>query len=164
MKHILAVTLGSAIVLGASLVPSPKLPTPLGEPILVPPPPSRVLHEYMIASEAERVGLDTLLAIAISRHENPASDPKVWSYNDCCVGLMQINVYYWDRRFLEDCGERSLYDPRTNACYGVRIFLWHLGEESGDTLRALEAYSGFARHYVRRVLARREELETLDQS
>lgn len=132
---------------------------PLGEPILVPPPTSRVIHEYMIASEARRAGLDTSLAIAISRWENPQSDPRVWSYNGCCVGLMQVNVYYWDGIYSEDCGERGLYDPRTNACYGVRIFLWHLAQESGDTLRALAAYSGFARGYVKRVLERKATLE-----
>jgi len=71
-----------------------------------------------------RVGLDTTLAIAISRRENPRSAPRAWSYNDCCVGLMQVNVKYkgtgWLGKFVEECGGGSLvedmYDPRINAC------------------------------------------------
>ena len=168
MKHILAVTLGSAIVFGASLRIPAEVVLPIAQPLYVAAPSLRSLHEYIIASEATRVGLDTLLAIAISRHENPNSDPKFWSYNDCCVGLLQVNVLYkgsgWLNIFYEECEggatPEELYDPRTNACYGVRIFLWHLGEESGDTLRALAAYSGYARGYVRRVLVQRDGLVT----
>ena len=156
MKYLLVLALGLLVAFVS--VPRPPASLPVTLPIYALSPTARTLHEYMIADEAARVGLDTLLAIAISRHENPASDPRVWSYNDCCVGLMQINVYYWDGRFHEQCGTLGLYDPRTNACYGVRIFLWHLGEESGDTLRALAAYSGYARGYVRRVLAQRAGL------
>ena len=141
----------------------PPAPLPEALPLYAVSPSPRSLHEYFIADEARRAGLDTLLAIAISRWENPDSDPTIWSWNDCCVGLMQVNVYYWEHSFVDECGTRDLYDPRTNACFGVRIFLWHLQDEAGDTLRALAAYSGYARGYVRRVLDRRALLALEDQ-
>lgn len=155
MRALIVAALGLSLL--ALWEPTPE-PLPVAPVIKVPPPPSRALHEYIIAREAERVGLDTTLAVAISRWENPKSDPRAWSPNGCCVGLMQVNVSYWHGSYDQQCGT-ELYNPRVNACYGVRIFLWHLQQEAQDTLRALAAYSGYARNYVARVLARRADLE-----
>ena len=166
LRPVVVAFVGLILVLMAGGALSPPLPLPVAPPLVAVLPTAHAFHEYVIAREAERVGLDTALAIAISRRENPRSDLRAWSYNDCCVGLMQINVKYkgtgWLGKFVQECrgGDvvEDMYDPRINACYGVRIFVWHLGEEHGDTTTALGAYSGFARRYAERVLAEQAKL------
>ena len=86
------------------------------------------------------INIDTVLAISHTEHWT--GKPGAWSRSGCCVGIMQVNVRQWYGSFHTECGGSDLFDPRTNACYGVLIWRHHLRECGGDGDCALRAYVG----------------------
>jgi len=99
-------------------------------------------RDIAVREAAIRWGMDVDTALAISHTENWTGKPGAWSRTGCCVGIMQVNVRQWYGRFHTECGGSDLFDPRTNACYGVLIWRHHLRECGGDGDCALRAYVG----------------------
>ena len=99
-------------------------------------------RDTAVREAAIRWGVNVDTALAISHTENWTGIPGVWSRTGCCVGIMQVNVRQWYGRFHTACGGSDLFDPRTNACYGVLIWRHHLRECGGDGDCALRAYVG----------------------
>lgn len=113
-----------------------------------------------VRHEAMRWGIDPELALAVSLVENWSGRPDAVSRVGA-VGIMQVMPTVWTGRFDRECGH-DLYDPRTNACYGVLILAFYLGNCRGDTDCALARYNGAitpskAVRYQQLVAARRGE-------
>jgi soluble lytic murein transglycosylase-like protein len=110
-------------------------------------------RDRVVAQEARRAGVSPALAVAVSHVENWSGDRFAISRTGCCLGVMQVNVSVWSKAFLEECGEHSLTDVRTNACVGVMI-LRHYLHRTRSTHQALAAYYGEpwdGARYVRKV-------------
>ena len=99
-------------------------------------------RDTAVREAAIRWGVNVDTALAISHTENWTGIPGAWSRTGCCVGIMQVNVRQWYGRFHTECGGSDLFDPRTNACYGMLIWRHHLSECGGDGDCALRAYVG----------------------
>jgi soluble lytic murein transglycosylase-like protein len=97
-------------------------------------------RDSLVAQEAHRAGVPTLLAVAVSHVENPDGDSLAVSRAGA-VGLMQVNPRVWRTAFLAECGVGSLLGRRRNACVGVRVLLRYIGRETSID-RALRAYNG----------------------
>ncbi len=118
-------------------------PTPFASPIVVADTLSSDARRDMAVREAAiRWGVNVDTALAISHTENWRGIPGAWSRTGCCVGIMQVNVGYWYGKFNTECAGSDLFDPRTNACYGVLIWRHHLRECGGVGDCALRAYVG----------------------
>lgn len=118
-------------------------PMALASPIVVADTLSSDAHRDIAVREAAtRWGMNVDTVLAISHTENWTGKPGAWSRSGCCVGIMQVNVRQWYGKFHTECGGSDLFDPRTNACYGVLIWLHHLRECGGDGDCALRAYVG----------------------
>ena len=134
----------AALIVGGSV-----RPMPLASPIVVADTLSSDARRNMAVREAAiRWGVNVDTALAISHVENWRGIPGAWSRTGCCVGVMQVNVGYWYGKFHKECGGSDLFDPRTNACYGVLIWRHHLGECGGDGDCALRAYVGQHRNRI----------------
>ena len=118
-------------------------PIAFASPIVVTDTLSSDAHRDIAVREAAiRWGINVDTALAISHTENWTGKPDAWSRTGCCIGIMQVNVRRWYGRFHTECGGSDLFDPRTNACYGVLIWRHHLRECGGDGDCALRAYVG----------------------
>ena len=123
-------------------------PIPFASPIVVTDTlSSDARRDIAVREAAIRWGIDVDTALAISHTENWTGKPGAWSRTGCCVGIMQVNVRQWYGKFHTECGGSDLFDPRTNACYGVLIWRHHLGECGGDGDCALRAYVGQHRNW-----------------
>jgi len=134
----------------------PQAVLPITEPIEAAPPSAEESRTYWVQHYAGNLGVDSALALAVSRTENWTAVRNAWSPTDCCVGVMQVNVSVWYGVYDEQCGGSDLMAYRDNACYGVHILKYYL--DSSDTVaEALRRYSGHgtamgARPYVERVM------------
>lgn len=85
---------------------------------------SLVVEEVRRLNElAQQQLIDPRLMLAVSRVENRGAVPDAIS-SAGAIGLMQV-MPLWRGTFASQCGDLGLFDPRTNVCYGVRIFLYH---------------------------------------
>ncbi len=128
----------AAFIAGGSIRPPPfALPIVVTDSLS-----SNARRDTAVREAAIRWGVNVDTALAISHTENRTGISGAWSRTGCCVGIMQVNVRYWYGRFHKECGSSDLFDPRTNACYGVLIWRHHLRECGGDGDCALRAYVG----------------------
>lgn len=113
------VVLFSFIALQLSALRTPVIPT--AAPIIVVPSTEDIRTEA-VRLGAKKAGVDTVMLLQISRQENYRGIRDAWSHNDCCVGIMQVNVRVWYGMFDKECGGSDLLDPYENACYGAFIY------------------------------------------
>jgi soluble lytic murein transglycosylase-like protein len=124
-------------------------PIPIASPIVVTDTLSTgTRRDIAVRETAIRWGINVDTALAISHAENTTGKPDAWSSTGCCVGIMQVNVRRWYGRFHAECGGSDLFDMRTNACYGVLIWRYHLRECGGDGDCALRAYVGQRNNWI----------------
>lgn len=94
-----------------------------------------------LVREANHVGLEPRLLLAVLLVENPWLDPKIRSPVGA-VGLMQVMPLHlgnWPA-----C-EPDLEDIDANICHGARIFAHYFERTRGDIERALLRYNGCVR-------------------
>lgn len=106
-----------------------------------------------VVSQARRFGADTLRMVRLSHRENYSGRPWLWSSTGCCTGIMQVNTVHL-ADFWELCAPTGspegtygdsvqvLQEPRTNACYGVNIWLDKVRLCKGNLRCALRRYVG----------------------
>lgn len=90
-----------------------------------------------LVREANAVGLEPRLLLAVLLVENPWLDPDIRSFAGA-VGLMQVMPVH---RGGWSCGY-ELEDVDTNICLGARVFAHYLERTGGDLERALLRYNG----------------------
>ena len=93
-----------------------------------------------LVREANQVGLEPRLLLAVLLVENPWLDPEIRSFVGA-VGLMQVMPLHagaWG------CGS-DLEDIDINICHGARIFEHYFSASNGNIERALLRYNGCVR-------------------
>ena len=91
-----------------------------------------------LVREANEVGLEPRLLLAVLLVENPWVDPDIRSPVGA-IGLMQVMPLH--RGAWADC-EPDLEDIDANICHGARIFSHYFSRSGGDIERALLRYNG----------------------
>ncbi|HEX7117292.1 MAG TPA: lytic transglycosylase domain-containing protein [Longimicrobiales bacterium] len=94
-----------------------------------------------LISQANAVGLEPRLLLAVLLVENPWLDPEIRS-SVGAIGLMQVMPQH--RGNWPPC-EPDLEDVEANICHGTRIFAHYYQEMDGDIERALLRYNGCVR-------------------
>lgn len=146
-KTFIAVVLIGITLISLCFVPQPHLfsqepASRDGTAVTLLPPLSRSLQRDLIVSrEAQRVGIPTQIAIAVSHVEDTSGDSLALSERGA-VGIMQVLPTYWLHAWEQECyGDRSLFDRQRNACVGVRV-LDRYHRQYGSWMRAFCAYHG----------------------
>jgi hypothetical protein len=149
LKLFLALLVGIVAVMIADKETELKAKT-----IVVPAPIPDDYRDEAVRKQALKWGLNPELALSISHRENFSGQRDAWSYNHCCVGIMQVHVRIWTGAFDEECGGSDLLAYDTNACYGVLILKTALKECKQDIECALYKYRGAPdTAYVTKILA-----------
>jgi soluble lytic murein transglycosylase-like protein len=94
-----------------------------------------------LVREANNVGLEPRLLLAVLLVENPWLDPQIRSPVGA-VGLMQVMPFHQGE--WPPC-EANLEDVDANICHGVRIFARYFEQTGGNVERALLRYNGCVR-------------------
>ena len=94
-----------------------------------------------LVREANQVGLEPRLLLAVLLVENPWLDPEIRS-SVGAVGLMQVMPLH--RGAWPSC-EPDLEDVDANICHGARIFAHYFQRSGRNVERALLAYNGCVR-------------------
>ena len=154
-KLALAFTVLILVWLVVFTLPRHSTALPIAEPLTVPAPTAEEQRTYWVLHFAGEFGVDSALALAVSRTENWRGIRDAWSPNNTSVGVMQVNVSVWYGNFDEVCGGSDLMSVRDNACYGVLILKYYL-DSSNSVEDALRQYVGHetlegARGYTERV-------------
>ena len=91
-----------------------------------------------LVREAQRVGLEPRVLLAVLLVENPWLDPQARS-SVGAIGLMQIMPLH--RGHWRPCGS-DLESVEANICHGAQIFAHYFKRSGGDIERALLRYNG----------------------
>lgn len=91
-----------------------------------------------LVREANAVGLEPRLLLAVLLVENPWLDPEIRSPVGA-IGMMQVMPLH--RGAWPDC-EPDLEDVDANICHGARIFAHYFRRSGGNIERALLRYNG----------------------
>ena len=94
-----------------------------------------------LVREANEVGIEPRLLLAVLLVENPWIDPDIRSPVGA-IGLMQVMPLH--RGAWSDC-EPDLEDIDANICHGARIFAHYFGRSNGNIEKALLRYNGCVR-------------------
>ena len=94
-----------------------------------------------LVREANRVGLEPRLLLAVLLVENPWLDPEIRSHVGA-IGLMQVMPLH--RGAWKQC-EQDLEDVDANICHGAQIFAHYFNRSGGNVERALLRYNGCVR-------------------
>lgn len=94
-----------------------------------------------LVREANRVGLEPRLLLAVLLVENPWLDPEIRSPVGA-IGLMQVMPLH--RGAWKMC-EQDLEDIDANICHGAQIFAHYFNRSGGNVERALLRYNGCVR-------------------
>jgi soluble lytic murein transglycosylase-like protein len=94
-----------------------------------------------LVREANRVGLEPRLLLAVMLVENPWMDPTIRSPMGA-VGLMQVMPFH--RGAWPPC-EPDLEDIDANICHGAQIFAYYFERTAGNVEQALLRYNGCVR-------------------
>jgi len=108
----------------------------------VEPPSNEELRRLWIAHYSALLGVDSALALQVSKAENISAVPDAWSHNGCCVGVMQIHVRHHYGKYADTCDGNDLLTIRDNVCYGVAILRDYLAKCQGGVECALARYNG----------------------
>jgi soluble lytic murein transglycosylase-like protein len=99
---------------------------------------------------AQKENLNTNLIVSMIKQESQWNPNAV--SNKGAIGLMQVMPEWIPK--LNHLGIRSrkdLFDPEKNLLAGCWVLKVHLRENKGDLRKALEAYSGNAKEYKKKV-------------
>ncbi|MBW3552839.1 MAG: lytic transglycosylase domain-containing protein [Gemmatimonadetes bacterium] len=91
-----------------------------------------------LVREANRVGLEPRLLLAVLLVENPWLDPQIRSPVGA-IGLMQVMPLH--RGAWTQC-DQDLEDVDANICHGAQIFAHYFNRSGGNVERALLRYNG----------------------
>ncbi|HUE76857.1 MAG TPA: transglycosylase SLT domain-containing protein [Longimicrobiales bacterium] len=94
-----------------------------------------------LVREANRVGLEPRLLLAVLLVENPWLDPEIRSPVGA-IGLMQVMPLH--RGAWRQC-DTDLEDVDANVCHGAHIFAHYYSRSGGNVERALLRYNGCVR-------------------
>ncbi len=103
----------------------------------IPDPEARAELLRLVEQEANRVGLDPELVLAVIEVESNF-DPWAISHAGA-IGLMQVMPFWLDE--IGRPGD-NLFDPATNVRMGCEILKHYLDIERGNLIRALARYNG----------------------
>ena len=113
---------------------------------------------YAVQEAADRYNLPESILAGLIHTESRAKPEAV---NKGCLGLTQVNWPVWKKeltlRHPEIFTREDLFEPRRSILAGAWI-LRHYLNRYGNIPRALEAYSGGAKWYPRKVLSVAEGL------
>lgn len=91
-----------------------------------------------LVREANKVGLEPRLLLAVLLVENPWLDPEIRSPVGA-IGMMQVMPLH--RGGWSECDD-DLEDVDANICHGARIFAHYFNRSGGNVERALLRYNG----------------------
>lgn len=123
---------------------------PVAQPIEAWQPMLSEIRDYVVADEAKKWGVDTLLALAVSHVENWGGDTLARSISGA-RGVMQVMPTTWMGVFHKECGGSDLINMRQGACYGVLVLKHYLEKCHGRVPCALYRYGDQTDIYVKQV-------------